>query len=204
MIRPIGLLLRRRGSMAMFSSHVITSYWAMPSKGTSSRFLAKFTAASPNVPAKSRWSAGRAASTGRPRRDRLGGGVVRAEEIVTEAQLESQLTQESVARSQLSRAVGEFEETRRIRNARQNEEWQRRAHAPVVRAGRLTPLAPTEASSSRTQNNDVERTSQPPRPPVSYKRIGIYDALDEQNRRRREAARLKPERPQRPLPPVVE
>src|SRR5580704_5771066 len=57
-------------------------------------------------------------------------------------------------------------------------------------------LAPPEnAISSRTPDSNVGRTPNAALTRTPTKKIGIYDALDDQNRKRREEAKPKPEQP---------
>lgn len=118
--------------------------------------------------------------------------VVQAALRLIAARLVAQPTQENTSDTQLFTAIRRFEEAREARNARWDDEWRRRPRVPEDRAGRRAHVPRTgNPESSQTLNKPVEQTPRALRARDPTKKIGIYDALDEQNRRRRES--FKPE-----------
>jgi hypothetical protein len=118
--------------------------------------------------------------------------VAQAALRLTAAQLLRQPTQESTADHQLFSAIRQLEEARRVRNARWEEQWRRRSRPPEALAvGRAHVRPRAHAASSRMPDINVEQTRNLA-PRELTKKIGIYDALDEQNRKRREAAKPEP------------
>jgi hypothetical protein len=122
--------------------------------------------------------------------------VVQAALRMTAAQLMAQPTQESVADSQLVSAIRRFEEARQVRNERRHQEWRRKPRTPQDIASRRSHLAsPGNAAPSRTSHGNVGQILDAAHTRQLTKGIGMYDALDEQNRKRRETAKPKPKQP---------
>jgi hypothetical protein len=122
--------------------------------------------------------------------------VVQAALRLIAAQLMAQPTQQRTADSQLISAIRRFEEAKQVRNARWHEESQRGSRTAQDLPSRRAYLAPPgNAASSRTLDNNVEQNLNAAHRRKPTKKIGIYDALNEQNRKRHEAAKLKPKQP---------